>query len=91
MGWTWELSDRAADRLDKLDSGVQQRILDKLDAVTDDEFRDPPGFAKQLTEAGSWHTVRVGDFRAVVRFDHETRVMQVGTVGHRSTIYDDFP
>lgn len=27
----------------------------------------------------------------IVRFGHETKCMQVGTVGHRSSIYDEFP
>lgn len=30
-GWTWELSDRAADGLDALDPETQQRVLDKFD------------------------------------------------------------
>lgn len=90
-GWDWQLSARAADALDTLDSETQQRFLDKFDAVVSDEFREPPDFAKPLTNAGSWQSLRVGDYRAVVRFDRQARLMQIGTVGHRSTIYDDLP
>lgn len=89
--WTWELSDRAADGLGALDAESQQRILDKFDAVVSDEFREPPDFAKPLTGAKPWQSLRVGDYRAIVRFDREARVMQVGAVGHRSSIYDEFP
>ena len=52
--WTWELSDRAADGLEALDAETQQRIIDKLDDVVSDEFREPPDFAKPLTGAKSW-------------------------------------
>lgn len=89
--WTWELSDRAADGLGALDAESQQRILDKFDAVVSDEFREPPDFAKPLTGAKPWQSLRVGDYRAIVRFNRENKVMQVGAVGHRSSIYDEFP
>lgn len=90
-GWSWELSERAADGLDALAPETQQRVLDKLDAVVDDEFRAPPEFTDPLTNVGAWQSLRVGDYRAIVRFDHERRVVQVGAVGHRSSIYDEFP
>lgn len=90
-GWTWALSDRAAAGLETLDPEVQQRVLEKFDAVVDDEFRDPPEFAKPLTGVGAWHSLRIGDYRALVRFDHDGRVVQVGAVGHRSNVYDDVP
>lgn len=34
--WTWELSERAADGLETLDTETQQRILDKFDDVVAD-------------------------------------------------------
>jgi len=90
-GWTWELSARAADGLDALDADIQQRLLDKFDAVVEDEFREPPEFAKPLTGLDPWQSLRIGDYRAIVRFDVANRCMQIGAVGHRSTIYDEFP
>lgn len=90
-GWTWVLSERAAESLDDLDPDAQQRFLDKFDAVVIDEFRSPAAFADPLTNVGSWQSLRVGDYRAIVRFDHDDHVMQVGSVGHRSSIYDEFP
>lgn len=55
-----------------------------------DEFRDPPDFARSLTGAKPWQSLRIGDYRAIVRFDREAKIMQVGAVGHRSSIYDEF-
>lgn len=89
--WTWELSERAADGVEALDADTQQRVLDKLDDVVSDEFRDPPEFAKPLTGMRPWQSLRIGDYRAIVRFDRGERVVQVGAVGHRSSIYDEFP
>jgi mRNA-degrading endonuclease RelE of RelBE toxin-antitoxin system len=89
--WRWELSERAADGLEALDTDTQQRVLDKLDDVVSDEFRDPPEFAKLLTGMGPWQSLRIGEYRAIVRFDRDGLVVQVGAVGHRSSIYDEFP
>jgi mRNA-degrading endonuclease RelE of RelBE toxin-antitoxin system len=89
--WTWELSERAAANLEALDPDTQDRILEKFDAVVSDEFRDPPDFAEPLTGLKPWQSLRIGDYRAIVRFDDNGETMQVGAVGHRSTIYDGFP
>lgn len=89
--WRWDLSERAAGGLDALDSETQERILNKFDAVVTDEFRTPMDFTEPLTGAKPWRSLRVGHYRAIVRFDHEAKVMQVGAVGHRSSIYDEFP
>lgn len=89
--WTWELSERAAAGLEVLDPDTQQQVLDKFDAVTGDEFRGPQDFAKPLTGVGSWQSIRIGNYRALVRFDRPASVMQVGAVGHRSSIYDEVP
>lgn len=89
--WTWELSERAADGLEALDADTQQRVLDKLDDVVSDEFRYPAEFAKPLTGMGPWQSLRIGDYRAIVRFDSDRQIMQVGAIGHRSSIYNDFP
>jgi mRNA-degrading endonuclease RelE of RelBE toxin-antitoxin system len=89
--WSWELSDRAADGLGALDGETQQRILDKLDTVVNDDFRDPPEFADPLTGLRPWQSLRIGDYRAIVRFDRDEKLVQVGAVGHRSSIYDEFP
>jgi len=64
-GWTWELSKRAAEGFEGLDAGTQQRILDKLDAVVSDEFREAPDFAKPLTGAKPWQSLRVGNYRVM--------------------------
>lgn len=90
-GWSWVLSERAGESIGTLDADVQQRVLDKFDAVVDDEFRDPPEFTDPLRGVGVWRSLRIGDYRAIVRFDRDEQVMQVGAVGHLSSIYDEFP
>lgn len=69
-----------------LDADTQ---IDSLDMVND-EFRVPPEFARPLTGLKPWQSPRIGDYRAIVRFDREEQVMQVGAVGHRSSIDDEF-
>ncbi len=89
--WTWELSERAGEALSGLNPTTQQRLLDKFDDVVTDEFRDPPDFTKPLTGMDPWQSLRVGDYRAIIRFNEKKQLMKVGTVGHRSSIYDRFP
>lgn len=54
------------------DADTQQRILDKLEGVLSDEFRVPPDFAKPSTGARPWQSLRVGDYRVIVRYASET-------------------
>lgn len=90
-GWTWELSNRAAERMATLDNQSQQQVLDKLDNVVNDDFRDPEDFTKSLTGLKPWRSLRIGEYRAIVLFKQEPQIMQVGAIGHRSSIYDEFP
>lgn len=89
--WTWEHSERAAAGLETLDT--RQTAAGARQTRRGDRRRvpDPPDFAKPLTGVGPWHSLRIGDYRALVRFDRSASVMQVGAVGHRSTIYDEVP
>lgn len=89
--WTWVLSERAAEALESLNPTTQQRFLDKFDAVVTDEFREPIDYTKRLTGMDGWRTLRVGDYRAIVRIHPDDRVMKIGALGHRSSIYDRFP
>lgn len=85
------ISDRAAEGLAALDADTQQQVLDKFDAVVSDEFREPPECASGLTGLRPWQSLRIGNYRAIVRFDMHDGCMQIGAVGHRSTIYVEFP
>lgn len=59
--------------------------------MVDDEFREPPDVATSLTGLKPWQSIRVGDHCIIVRFGREELILYVGTVGHRSSVSDDFP
>jgi uncharacterized protein YabN with tetrapyrrole methylase and pyrophosphatase domain len=93
-GWTWELSKRAADGLETLDSETQQRILDKLDQAVSDEFREPPDFAKPLTGLKPWSrcaSVSIALSSDSTASNSDWKLGEVAKDAAESTDYDDSP
>lgn len=80
--WEVELAERAFRDLSALDKAVAKRILAKLDAAA----VDPPRFFERLVGADEWK-LRVGDWRVVAALAHDTRVVIVLRVDHRSRVY----
>jgi mRNA interferase RelE/StbE len=78
-----ELSALAADRLRKLDRSVRDRIVRKLEKVSE----EPARYLERLVAVESYK-LRVGDYRVVVDVDWKAETLYVLTLGHRSTIYD---
>ena len=77
-----DFSEPAASRFRKLDRPVRERIASKLRSVA----KDPGRHLKRLTGIDSY-TLRIGDWRLIVDVDWEGEVLEVVTLGHRSTIY----
>lgn len=60
--WDWSFSPRADDQFARLDSGTQERIVSKLEAVVSSEWREPEDFLEPLT-GSPFQKLRVGDYR----------------------------
>ncbi len=84
--WTWKFTRRAADQFDRLDPHVQDRIVSKLDEVVDSEWRQPVDFLEPLT-GGPFAKLRVGQYRLACVLDHDTSVLEVHRIEHRSGAY----
>lgn len=66
--WTWEFTDTAQRAIESLDDYARERVIENLDDVVDDEWREPTAYLEPL--AGAPHeTLRIGPFRAGVRTD----------------------
>lgn len=74
--WDWVLADRAKRELEKLDEYAQDRIIDKLDEIVNDEWRDPLEYLEPL-EGAPHGKLRIGQFRLGCRPNHETEILYI--------------
>ncbi len=82
-----EYSDAAIESLRTLDRAVARRIIAKLRWLADNA-ETLPHFAL----AGRWrglYRLRVGDYRAIYKLNHELQLLLVEIVGHRREIYEE--
>ncbi|MFW6458933.1 MAG: type II toxin-antitoxin system RelE family toxin, partial [Halodesulfurarchaeum sp.] len=47
--WTWKFAPTALDQFEALDPHVQDRIVSKLDAIVESDWRDPDDYLEPLT------------------------------------------
>jgi mRNA interferase RelE/StbE len=85
-GWTWEFKRPAKRAYDDLDEHAQHRIVDKLDDIVTDQWRDPSEYMEPLT--GAPHSrIRIGQFRLGCECDYEENTLIIFTIEHRSGAY----
>ena len=65
--WTWELASKAQADLGALSSDEQDRIIEKLDEITDSPWRDPPDYGEPLQNS-PYKKIRIGELRLSVTF-----------------------
>lgn len=75
-------SRRAVKELDGMPARVREKIIEKVEAMTDGLTGD----IKKLTNHQPAYRLRVGDYR--VLFDVVGTVIEVYTVAHRKDAYD---
>lgn len=84
--WTWELTSNAQDDLAALDPPEQDRILDKLDDICSNPWRDPPDYGEPLQNS-PFRKVKVGGFRLAATFDRDGKRMVVTRIRRRGGAY----
>lgn len=85
-GWTWQFTHRAATQFDGLDPHIQDRIVTKLDEIIDSDWREPADYLEPLT-GGPFAKLRVGQYRLACVLDHDSMVVEVHRIEHRSGAY----
>ena len=78
-----EYSQQAAGQLEDLEPEVAERIVSKLDEVSD----FPDHFLRRLKNS-PYYRLRVGDYRAEIDWRREEDVLFVRRVGHRDGFYE---
>ena len=60
--------------------------MSKLDEVVTSEWRDPGDYLEPLT-GGPFEKLRVGQYRLACVLDHQSQVLEVHRIEHRSGAY----
>lgn len=80
--YTLVFTEKATKQIEKLESDVQQRILNSLERI---KIR-PEAFVRKLVGETCFR-LRVGHYRVLLDIQHAELVILVIKVGHRSTVY----
>lgn len=86
MRFEIRLDRKATSYVRRLDSVMQQRILETLELIAADPF-GPVG--KALVHGGGRRSARVGDYRIVFSIVDAERLVNVRTIGPRGRFYRD--
>ncbi len=85
MAYRIEFKAKAIEDLESFTSAVQERILRKIRWLCDnfDEI-NPQALSANLN---GLFKLRIGDYRVIYSFNHETELITIHKVGHRRDIY----
>ena len=87
---TIEFTPKAEEHVKQLELDVQKRLQKKFREIqenTSDLGVDPERYIKRL-QGYNYHSLRVGDYRAIIKWKKQQKVFVVIAVGHRKTVYD---
>lgn len=82
MSYGVVLSDLADNQLKQLSRDAQTRITKRLRLMTENPFL----FVKRLTGIG-FYSLRIGDYRAILKIETNQRLVLIVRIGHRRDIY----
>lgn len=84
--WKIVTAPKAMKQIQKLDHQTKKRISEKLEYYA--SLPNPKDYAEVLVNftQGSYR-YRIGDYRIIVDFDEQGRMIIVGLIGHRKSIY----
>lgn len=82
MLYTIQWTRTSLKQLEKLDKKVAERIIDKVEEISEEPFR----FVKKL-QGLDLYRLRVGDYRVIISIENKKMIVFVLQVGNRSVIY----
>jgi mRNA interferase RelE/StbE len=77
------VSDNTAEWLRDAEPDVRERIVNKLDDIT-----DFPGHYLKRLSSSPYYRLRVGDYRVIIDWRKDDGELFVRDIGHRRNIYD---
>lgn len=85
MTWQIKWSKTAEKQLSKMNNKNAQKIVTRLEEITEDPF----AYTEKL--AGfDLRKLRIGDYRVIVGMEGQKMIIFVVEVGHRSKIYKNY-
>ncbi len=86
MSFTVTYESEALADLEKLSQDVRQRIIQKIDWLSENfEQVTPQPLSSNLS---GFFKLRVGDYRVIYEFSREEQTIIIDRVGHRREIYN---
>ncbi len=85
MAFAVVLHPKAAKELERIESRVRTRIVERLRDLRD----NPEAVGKLLRHSDFW-SLRVGDYRAICEISRTRKQVIVLFIGNRKKVYDDF-
>lgn len=85
-----EFTPKAEEHVKQLEPDVQKRLEKKFREIQDSTSNldvDPGRYVEKL-QGYNYHRLRVGDYRAIIKWKKQSNVFIVLAVGHRKTVYD---
>ncbi len=81
MSYSIQFDKKAEDFLDKLQTDIALRIINKLEKLKEDPFR----FLEHYE--GQYYKFRIGDYRALIDVDFERKILWVRVLDKRGRVY----
>lgn len=85
MPYRVEIKESAAEEIRKLERGIRNRVLAKLEQLADDPR---PSGVKKLRSNEGLYRVRVGDYRIVYKISDAELLVLIVRVADRKDVYD---
>ena len=83
MAYRVRIEKQASKALEKLETGIQRRIVEVIRGLADNPR--PRGSKKMKNREGL--RIRVGDHRVIYGIDDENFIISVVKIGHRREVY----
>jgi len=85
MAWDIEWSRTTEKQLSKIDKKNAQKIVSRLDAITD----NPYAHIEKL-RGNDLYKLRVGSYRVIMTLQQQNMIIFIVETGHRSTVYRNY-
>ena len=82
MKYQVKWTDVSLKQLDKLSKNISERIIDKVESITDDPF----SFVTKL-KGFDLYRLRAEDYRIIMSIEKNKMLIFVLEIGHRSKVY----
>ncbi len=82
MNFSLQWDPQASRCLEKLEQGIIDRIIEKINLVMEDPFHYLEHF-----EGADLYKLRIGDYRVLIEIDFTQKLMTIRCLDHRKRVY----